>query len=151
VACIFLIGGVELCIRAERRQKGGFVIRAAPHPAIRQPRPFGNCIARADQIFRTARRAEKLVRKAAVAGIGRTGQHCLLLRVMQCIVEAGNHAGCVAERRVGGDIFDTLAIDPDFAPIPQTFQILLAGEGQCRSFYRFDGHSLTSLCSHYLH
>jgi hypothetical protein len=33
---------------------------------------------------------------------------------------------------MSGDVLDALAIDPDFAPIPQTFQILLAGEGQCR-------------------
>ena len=47
---------------------------------------------------------------------------------MQRVVELGDGAARVAERRMGGHVVDALAVDVDLAAVPQAFQILGAGE-----------------------
>ena len=61
---------------------------------------------------------------AAGAGVRGGGEHILQRRVVQGIVQAGNHPGRIAEGRVCGDIFDALAVEPDLAPIAQALEIL---------------------------
>jgi hypothetical protein len=67
------------------------------------------------------------VRHAAIAGVGRHQELVLALVVVQRVVEAGDHARGVAEGRMGGDVFDPLAVDVDGAVIAQRVQIFLAG------------------------
>ena len=57
-----------------------------------------------------------------------TRQDGVVSRVVQRVVQAGEHARRVAEGRVGGEIFDTFAVDPDLARTAQAFQVLCAGE-----------------------
>ena len=47
-----------------------------------------------------------------------------MLRVVQGIVQAGDHPGRVAKGRVGGDILDALAVEPDLAAVAQALQVL---------------------------
>ena len=70
------------------------------------------------------------MRIALGAGVRRGCEHILQLRVVQGIVQAGDHPGRIAERRVRRDICDALTVEPDFAPIAQALQVFLAGQGR---------------------
>jgi hypothetical protein len=54
---------------------------------------------------------------------------------MQRVVELGDGSCAVAERRVGRDVLDPLAVDVDLAPVAQRFEKLRARE---RAFLAFD-------------
>jgi hypothetical protein len=47
---------------------------------------------------------------------------------MQRVVEPRDHPRGVAERRMGRDILDALAVDVDLAPVAQAVEILLPRE-----------------------
>jgi hypothetical protein len=142
---VLRVGAVKLIVRAERAGKGGLVIRRAPHPAIAHARPTRDGVPRFQGILRGAVDPEKPVRKAAIAGIGRAGQHIFLRRVVQRVIHAGNHARGIAERRMAADILDTLAINIDLAIAFQRVQIfgavhrphIIAGSGK-----RVDVHDI---------
>ena len=85
-------------------------------------------VALADQLLARARGAEEFVGEAAGAGVGRRGQQRLGLGVMQRVVEPRDRARGIAERRMGGDVLDPLAVDIDFAAVAQAFEIFRAGE-----------------------
>ena len=85
-------------------------------------------VALADQVLARMRDAEELVGEGARAGVGRAGQHVLLLWIVQRVVEPRDGARGVAERRMRGDVLDPLAVDIDLAAVAQAVEILLAGE-----------------------
>ena len=85
-------------------------------------------VALADQVLARVRDAEEFVGEPARAGVGRAGQHVLLLGIVQRIVEPRDGARGIAERRMRGDVLDPLAVDIDFAAVAQAFEIFLAGE-----------------------
>jgi hypothetical protein len=72
-----------------------------------------------------ARGAEEGVGEAPVASIGLNGEDVLLGRIVQGVVEPGDHAGGIAERRMGRHVRDALPVDVDLASIPEALQILL--------------------------
>ena len=119
---------VEGVVGAERIHQRRLVVRRAPHPAIGHPRPGGDGVALADQVLAGLRHAEELVGEAAIAGVGRAGQRRLGGGIVERIIEPGDGAGGVAERRMRRDIGDALAIDVDLAAVAQAFEIFLAGE-----------------------
>lgn len=65
---------------------------------------------------------------AAVAGVGIPAQAILAGRIVQRVIQLADRRRRVAERRVGGDVFHTLAVNVDFAAVLQTFQVFGAGE-----------------------
>ena len=119
---------VEIVLHAERIHQRRLVVRRAPHPAVGHARPGGDRLALRDQVLARARDPEELVGEAAVAAVGRTGQHVLVLGIVQRVVKPRDRARRIAERRMRGDVFHPLAIDVDLAPVAQGFEILLAGE-----------------------
>src|SRR5581483_11639529 len=70
---------------------------------------------------------EKLVRIAAIAGIGLGTQDAFAF-IMQRVVEAGEHANGIAKRRVRRYILDPFAVNPDFAAVPQALHVFFTGE-----------------------
>jgi hypothetical protein len=78
---------------------------------------LGDGVALRDQILARARGAEEFVGVAAGAGVGRRGQDALGFLGMQRVIEPGDLARGIAERRVRGDVLDPFAIDVDFAAI----------------------------------
>ncbi len=137
---IFLIGIVKFGIGAQCRKKGRLVIGRAPEPAIGQPRPLGDRITSAHQLFGRSRRHEIFVGEATP--LGRTGQKifCLLIIAVQRVVEPGDHPRGIAECGMLGDIFDPLAVYPHFSAIVEAVEKLLAGVGQRR------GHAYALPC-----
>ena len=119
---------VERGVGAERVHQRGLVVRRAAHPAVGQPRPVRDGVALADQVLARMRDAEELVGEGARAGVGRAGQHVLLLGIVQRVIEPRDGARGVAERRMRGDVLDPLAVDIDLAAVAQAFQIFRAGE-----------------------
>ena len=85
-------------------------------------------VALADQVLARMRDAEELVGEGARAGVGRAGQHVLLLRVVQRVIEPRDGARGIAEGRMGGDVLDPLAVDIDLAAVAQAFEIFRPGE-----------------------
>ena len=120
---------IEVGVGSESTQKCGFVVGAASHPAVGYASPFCDRIACAYQLFYVAWRLIEPVGVAATAGVSFCAENTFVLLVMQCVVEARQHANRVAEGGVGGDVFYPLAIDPDLAAIPQTVDVLLPSEG----------------------
>ena len=49
---------------------------------------------------------------------------------MQGVIQPGDHARGVAEGRVGSEVLDPFAIDPNLARAAQAFQVLLTGQGR---------------------
>ncbi len=123
---VFLIGFIKIGIGPQRGQKGGLIIGATAHPTVNDPLPLGDGVPSLDHFVPVAAGFEKFVRITARAGICLTGQDIFGLRRVQGIIHAGNHARAVAEGRMGGHIFDLLAINPNLSPIAQAFQILCA-------------------------
>ena len=119
---------VEIVVGAERVHQRRLVVRRAPHPAVGHARPGGDRVALADQVLARVRDAEELVGEAAVAGVGRAGQHVLGAPDRAAHRRAGDRARGVAERRMRGDVVDALAVDVDLAAVAQAFEIFLAGE-----------------------
>src|SRR6266481_10132068 len=74
------------------------------------------------------RNAKELMRIAAVAGVGRAGQHVPGGRVVQRVIELRDAARSVAECRMGGDIGNPLAVDVNLAAVAQAFKVFLTGE-----------------------
>ena len=97
---VVLVGIVEIGVGAERRQERRLVVGRAADPAIGDARPFGDRLAPGEQILERLRRLEEGVRLAAVAGVGRHHDALASARVVQRVVEAGDHAGGVAEGRM---------------------------------------------------
>jgi hypothetical protein len=64
---------------------------------------------------------------AAAAGIGAPAQGILHVRFVQRVVHLGDGGGGVAEGRMGGDVFDALAVDINLAAVLQAFQVLFTG------------------------
>ena len=119
---------IEIVIGAERVHQRRLVVRRAPHPAVGHARPVRDGVALSNQFLARTRGAEEFVREAAGAGIGRSGQQRLGLGVVQRVIEPRDRARGIAERRMGGDILDPLAVDVDFPAVAQAFQVLRAGE-----------------------
>ena len=119
---------VEIVVGAERVHQRRLVIRRAAHPAVGHARPQRDSVALRNQILARARGAEEFVGEARRAGVGRAGQYALGLVVVQRVVKPGNRARGVTERRMRGDILDTLAINVDFAAVAQAFEIFRPGE-----------------------
>src|SRR5204863_496970 len=79
-------------------EEGRLVVRAPPHPAVRQPLPGGNRVAAADEILGGHRGAEERVRVAPGAGVGLDCEDVLVLRVVERVVETCDAPGAVAGR-----------------------------------------------------
>jgi hypothetical protein len=47
---------------------------------------------------------------------------------VQGVVQAGHHANRITEGRVSGDILNAFAVNPNFAPIAQAFDVFLRRE-----------------------
>ena len=60
---------------------------------------------------------------AAAAGVGVPAQRVLHLRFVQRVVQLGNRRCRITKCRMSGDVFHSLAIDIDLAPILQAFQV----------------------------
>jgi hypothetical protein len=116
---VVLVGSAEVGMRTKVRQEGGFVVRRAAHPTIREAGPGCNRVTRPDQILGTARGAEIFVGVSARTRIRSAGQDVVGSGVVQRIVQPGDHARGVAEGRVGGHVFDPFAVDPDLASVTQ--------------------------------
>ena len=99
---VVLIGIVEIGIGAERRQERRLVVGRAADPAIGDARPFGDGVAarRAGPpaIFGALKKACVMPPLPVSVGIS---DPVFALRVVQRVVEAGDHAGGVAEGRDG--------------------------------------------------
>jgi hypothetical protein len=121
---------VPLGIGTQAGHEGRLVVGRATHEAVGHARPDRERLARVDEVLRRVRRREEPVRPDA-APIG--DQH-VVGGIVQCVVEARDGAGGIAERRVLGDVGDLLAADPDLPAVPQALQVLIAGERlvECR-------------------
>src|SRR4029077_1331875 len=119
---------IELGVGAESGQKRSLVIGAAAHPAVRQARPFRNRVARADQIFGIAGSPVKPVCQTAAARIGFDAEYALALLLMQGVVQAGQHAHRVTERRMDRDVFNSLSVDPNLPPIAYALDVFVSGK-----------------------
>ena len=134
---------VEVGVGAERREERRLVVGRAAHPAVGDPRPFGDRVGGpAIKSARRLRRLEEGVRQAAAAGVGRQQDLARALRIVERIEQARGHARGVAERRVRGDVLDPLAVDVDLAPVAQRIQILGGGHRRFAS-YVADGFRTT--------
>jgi hypothetical protein len=132
-ARILLVGLVEFGVGSQSGEKRGLVIRRAAEPAIGQPRPSGDRIARGDLILGRARCDEVFMSKPAP--IGRAGQHVFLVGVVavQRIVQPGDHPRRVAEPRMLGDLLYALAVDPYLPAVVEAVEKFLARIGKRRS------------------
>ena len=101
---ILLPRRVEVGVGAERGEERRLVVGRAADPAVGEPRPGGDGVARRNQVGGGFRRAEKGVRHTAIAGVGRDEQFLALFAVMQGVVEAGDHPRRVAEGRMAGHV-----------------------------------------------
>ena len=119
--CVLLVWNVKVGIGSQCRQERRLVVRRSAQPTIGDPRPGSDCIACRDLFIDRARCNEVAVREAAP--LGGTGQHVRPLAVvcMQRVVQAADHSGGIAERRMLGDLTDALAVDPDFPTIVEAF------------------------------
>ncbi len=125
---------VELVIGAERVHQRRLVVGRAPHPAVGHPCPGRDGVTLRYHVLARARGAEEFVGVAARPGVGRRSQHVFGLRIVQGIVEPCDRARGIAERRVRGDVVNTLAVDIDLAPILEAREIFRARErprGRC--------------------
>ena len=120
---VVLERAVPVGIGAERVHQRRLVVGGAAHPAIGHAGPIGDCALLGDQVVRRFGNPEIFVGIAARAGIGRRGQPLLRLLVVQGVIHPGDGAGGVAHRGMGGDVGDALAIDIDFAAVPEAGQI----------------------------
>ena len=123
-----LVRRIKRGIGPQGAEQCPFVVWGAPEPAVRQAGPGGDRIARRKLLFPGVGGSEVAVGVPAGAGVCGDGEHLLERRVVQGIVQAGNHAGRIAKGRVRRDILDTLAVEPDFTPIAQALQIFRPGQ-----------------------
>lgn len=131
-ARVLLVGRVVLVVDAERAEERRLVVGRAPHPAVRDLGPFGDAVARGDQVIDRLRCAEEWVGEASVPRIGRHDQAAFggIIGV-QGVVHSGDHPRRVAERRMHGHVLDLLAVDVDAAAVAQALKVLITGERQC--------------------
>ncbi len=129
-ARIILVRGIKFGIGSQGREKGRLVVGRPTEPAIGQPRPGCDRVAAGHQLSDRTRRDKIPVGEPSP--FGRAGQQIFLFRMitMQRVVEPGDHPRRVAERRVIGDVFDALAVDPHLSPVVQAVQKFLAGIGK---------------------
>src|SRR5262245_4740172 len=66
---------------------------------------------------------------AATAGVGFLRQDRLAFGIVERVVQPRDHARGVSKRGMRRDVLDALAVDPDFTPVAQALEVLLAGEG----------------------
>ena len=112
---------VEGRVGAQRAAERGFVVRRAAHPAVAQARPLGDGVALLAQVVGAFRHAEELVGIAAAAGVGAPAQRVLHVRLVQRVVHLRDGGRRIAKRRMGGDVFDALAVDVNLTPVLQAF------------------------------
>ena len=146
---VLLEATIELGVGAQGAAEGGFVVRGAAHPAVGQPRPFGNGIALLAQVAGGTSEAEELMGVSAVAGIGLPAQLVLGGRVVQGVVEFGHGRRGVAKGGVGGHILDAIAVDVDLAVVLEAGEVLGTGQGAIgfgAIVFRFHGGRAPSLC-----
>src|SRR5207249_10675034 len=126
-AGVVLVGSVELGVRAERAQERRLVVGRAAEPTVAETRPRRDRVAPGHLLLDGRRRAEVSVREAAP--LRRLGEHVLaaLVVVVQRIVKPRKHPGAVLKRRMGRDVLDALAVDPDLAAVVEALEKLLAG------------------------
>ena len=58
---------------------------------------------------------------AAAAGVGAPAQRVLHVRLVQRVVHLRDGGRRIAKRRMGGDVFDALAVDVNLTPVLQAF------------------------------
>ena len=121
VAGVLFELAVEGRVGAERAAERGFVVRRAAHPAVAQARPLGDGVALLAQVVGAFRHAEELVGIAAAAGVGAPAERVLHLRLVQRVVHLCDGGRRVAKRRMGGDVFDALAVDINLTAVLQAF------------------------------
>ncbi len=126
---VLLEATVELGVGAQGAAEGGLVVRGATHPAVGQPRPFGNGIALLAQVTGGTSEAEELVGVTAVAGIGLPAQLVLGGRVVQGVVEFGHGRRGVTKGGVCGHVLDAIAVDVDLAVVPEAGEVLGTCQG----------------------
>ena len=119
---------VILGVGAERVHQRRLVVGGAAHPAIGQPRPFGDRNLLRLQFLGRAGDAEIAMREAARAGIGRAGEDFLSFRLVQRVVEPGQRAHRIAEAGMRGDVAHPLAVDVDLAAVLEAVDVFGAGE-----------------------
>jgi hypothetical protein len=119
---------VELGVSAQRAEERRLVVGTAPHPAVGHPRPLRDSLLVRDKILGAVRGGEEAVGVAVAAGVGRRGQDGRPRRVVQGVVQPGDHRGRIAERRMRGHILDPFAVEVDLAPVAQALDVLLAGQ-----------------------
>jgi hypothetical protein len=110
---------VEVRVGAERAEERGLVVGRAAHPAVDEALPGGDRVARLDELLGARGRPEERVRPPAVAGVGGHAQDAFGLGRVERVVERGDRARPVAERRVGRDVGDALAVHVDLAAVAQ--------------------------------
>ena len=121
VTGILLELAVEGRVCAKRAAERGFVVRRAAHPAVAQARPPGDGVALLTQVVGAFRHAEELVGVTAAAGVGAPAQRVLHVRFVQRVVHLRDGGRRIAKRRMGGDVFNALAVDINLAAILQAF------------------------------
>ena len=119
-------GLVVVGVGAERGEERGLVVGAAADPSVTDACPFRDGVARADEILGRARRLVEAVGESAAPRVGGGRQHVLPLRIVEGVVQAREHPGGVAERRVRRDVFHALAIDPDLAAVANALEVFIA-------------------------
>ena len=112
--------GVERGIRTERAQERRLVVRRAPEPAVGEPLPRGDRVATGNGLRGVLRRSKVGVSFAA-ARVGRNEVLRALLGVVKRIVETGEHAGRVTERRMLARLLHALAVDVDLSAVVDRF------------------------------
>ncbi len=123
-AGVVLKRGVVVGVRPVGGEERGLVVGAPAHPAVRHPLPRGDRIAAGDEVGCGHRRLEERMRVAAVARVRFGGEHVLVGRIVQGVVEPRDAANAVAEGGMRRHVVDALAVDPDLAPVPQALEVL---------------------------
>jgi hypothetical protein len=67
------------------------------------------------------------VRHAAIAGVGRREDAIFPLRIVQRVIQPGDHSHGIAKRRMDRDVLDPLAVDEDLAAVAQRLDELVSG------------------------
>ena len=68
------------------------------------------------------------MRVTTAVRVGFDAEHALAFVLMQGFVQAGQHANGVAEGGMDRDIFDSLSVDPNLAPIAYALDVFLRAE-----------------------
>ena len=123
---VVVVWRVEGRIGREARHERRLVVGRAPHEAVAQPRPGRDRLARRQEFLRRVARLIEAVGADTARIDG--GQQIALCRVVERIVEPGDRARRIAERRVRRHVLDPLAIEIDRPPVAQARQIVRRGQ-----------------------